>query len=155
LAVKNEVLGLEDTLAALREFPQAAGRSTLRRALLKAAEPVAIVARSYAPDDPRTAPPDLKSSIAVTTQLTGRARRQQPKMSEVEVYIGPTRQTGRTVLNYAATVEFGTFRAPAYPYMRPAWDRTKGLVQTILARELTIEFERTANRLSRKFFKPR
>jgi HK97 gp10 family phage protein len=155
LATKNEVLGLEDTLAALREFPQAAGRTTLRRALLKAAEPVAIVARSYAPDDPRTAPPDLKSSIAVTTQLTGRARRQQPKTSEVEVYIGPTRQTGRTVLNYAATVEFGTFRAPAYPYMRPAWDRTKGLVQTILARELTIEFERTANRLSRKFFKPR
>jgi hypothetical protein len=76
-------------------------------------------------------------------------------MSEVEVYIGPTKQTGRAVLNYAATVEFGTFRAPAYPYMRPAWDRTKGLVQTILARELTIEFERTANRLSRKFFKPR
>jgi HK97 gp10 family phage protein len=155
LAVKSEVLGLEDTLAALREFPKATGRNTLRRALLKAAEPVAIAARSYAPDDPRTAPPDLKRSIAVSTQQTSRARRQQPKISEVEVYIGPTKQTGRAVLNYAATVEFGTFRAPPYPYMRPAWDRTKGLVQTIFARELTIEFERTANRLSRKFFKLR
>jgi hypothetical protein len=39
--------------------------------------------------------------------------------------------------------------------MRPAWDRTKGLVQTILARELKSEFERTADRLSRKFFKLR
>jgi HK97 gp10 family phage protein len=155
LAVKSEVLGLEDTLAALREFPTATGRNTLRRALLKAAEPVAIAARSYAPDDPRTAPPDLKRSIAVTTQMTSRARRQQPKQSEVEVYIGPVRQSGRAVLNYAATVEFGTFRAPAYPYMRPAWDRTKGLVQTILARELKTEFERTADRLSRRFFKLR
>jgi HK97 gp10 family phage protein len=155
VAVKSEVLGLEDTLAALREFPKATGRNTLRRALLKAAEPVAIAARAYAPDDPRTAPPDLKRSIGVTTQLTSRARRQQPKQSEVEVYIGPLRQSGRAVLNYAATVEFGTFRAPAYPYMRPAWDRTKGLVQTILARELKTEFERTADRLSRRFFKLR
>ena len=155
LAVKSEVLGLEETLAALREFPKATGRSTLRRALLKAAEPVAVVARNAAPDDPQTAPPDLKRSIEVTTQMTRRARSQQPKTSEVEVYIGPVKTAGRNVLNYAATVEFGTFRAPPYPYMRPAWDRTKGLVQTILARELTIEFERTANRLSRKFFKLR
>lgn len=155
MASRNEVLGLEDTLAALREFPTATGRNTLRRALLKAAEPVAIAARSYAPDDPRTAPPDLKSSIAVTTQTTRRARRQQPKTSEVEVYVGPTRQSGRAVLNYAATVEFGTFRAPAYPYMRPAWDRTKGLVETLLARELKIEFEHTAARLSKRFFKIR
>lgn len=53
------------------------------------------------------------------------------------------------MLNYAATVEFGTFRAPPYPYMRPAWDRTQGLVQTILARELTVEFEKSAARLSK------
>jgi HK97 gp10 family phage protein len=155
LATKNEVLGLEDTLAALREFPQAAGRTTLRRALLKAAEPVAVVARNLAPDDPRTAPPDLKRSIAVTTQMTRRARSQQPKTSEVEVYIGPTKQTGRAVLNYAAPVEFGTYKQPPYPYLRPAWERTKGLVQVILARELKSEFERTADRLSRKFFKLR
>ncbi len=127
----------------------------MRRALLKAAQPVAIVARSYAPDDPRTPAPDLKSSIAVTTQMTRRARSQQPKTSEVEVYIGPTKQAGRAVLNYASNVEFGTFRAAPHPYLRPAWDRTKGLVQTIFARELKVEFERTANRLSRKFFKLR
>lgn len=155
MALPNDVLGLQETLEALREFPQATGRNTLRRALLKAAEPVAIAARSYAPDDPKTAPPDLKRSIAVTTQMTARARAQQPKVSEVEVYVGPTRQVGRAVLNYAATVEFGTYQARPYPYMRPAWDRTKGLVQTLLARELTTEFERTANRLSRRFFKLR
>jgi HK97 gp10 family phage protein len=153
--LRNEVLGLEETLEALRDIPQAAGRSTLRRALVKSAEPIAIAARSYAPDDPKTPAPDLKSSIAVTTQMTRRARSQQPKTSEVEVYVGPTKQIGRAVLNYASNVEFGTFHARPYPYLRPAWDRTKGLVQIILARELKIEFERTAGRLSRKFFKLR
>jgi HK97 gp10 family phage protein len=151
----NDVLGVEETLAALGEFPKATGRNTLRRALLKAAEPVAIAARAYAPDDPKTAPPDLKRSIAVATQLTRRAKRSGPKKNEVEVYVGPTRQVGRAVLNYAATVEFGTFRAAPHPYMRPAWERTKGLVMTVFARELTVEYEKAAARLSRKFFKLR
>lgn len=130
-----------------------AGRSTLRRALVTAAQPVAVAARSYAPDDPATPAPDLKSSIGVATQLIRRHR--GTKANEVEVYVGPTRQAGRAVLNYASNVEFGTFRAAPHPYMRPAWERTKGLVLTILARELKIEFERTAARLSRKFFKLR
>lgn len=155
MATSTEVLGLRETLEALRDFPKAAGRATLRRALVKAAEPVAIAARSYAPDDPATGAPDLKSSIAVATQQTARARRSQPKESEVEVFVGPTRQAGRAVLNYASFQEFGTYKAAAHPYLRPAWERTKGLVETILARELTIEFEKTAARLSRKFFKLR
>jgi HK97 gp10 family phage protein len=116
-------------------------------------EPVAIVARSYAPDDPKTPAPDLKRSIAVATQLIRRHRR--TKLNEVEVYVGPTKQAGRAVLSYASNVEFGTFHARPYPYMRPAWDRTKGLVLTILGRELKVEYEKTAARLSRKFFKIR
>lgn len=147
------VYGIRETLDALREFPRATGRNTLRRALVKAAQPVAVVARSYAPDDPRTGAPDLKSSIAVATQLTRRHRR--GKRNEVEVYVGPTRVAGRAVLNYASFVEFGTITASAHPYLRPAWDRTKGLVLTIFARELTVEFEATAARLSRKFFRMR
>lgn len=151
----NDVLGVEETLAALRDFPKATGRNTLRRALLKAAHPVVVAARSYAPDDPKTGPPDLKRSIDVSTQLTQRAKRTAPKETEVEVYVGPTRQVGRAVLNYAATVEFGTFRAAPHPYMRPAWDRTKGLVMTIFARELTVEYEAAAARLARKTFRIR
>lgn len=151
MAIKGNIEGLEETLAALREFPRATGRATLRRALLKAVNPVAIVARSYVPDDPSTPAPDLKSSIGVATQLTRRHR--GAKRNEVEVYVGPTRTAGRAVLNYASFVEFGTLHATAHPYLRPAWDRTKGLVYTILTRELTVEFEKTANRLSRKFFR--
>lgn len=153
MAARSGVEGLEETLLALREFPRATGRSTLRRALVKSAWPVAVAARSYAPDDPKTPAPDLKSSIDVATQLI--ARHRSSKANEVEVYIGPTRQAGRAVLNYAAIQEFGSYKQTAHPFMRPAWDRTKGLVQTILARELATEFERTAARLSRKFHKIR
>lgn len=153
MAAYDGVEGVEETLAALRQFPRATGRATLRRALVKAANPVAVVARSYAPDDPRTGAPDLKSSIDVATQLTPRHR--ASKRNEVEVHVGPTRQAGRAVLNYAAIQEFGSYKQTAQPFMRPAWERMKGLVQTILAKELTIEFEKTADRLSRKFFKLR
>jgi HK97 gp10 family phage protein len=153
MANKPGVEGVRETLEALREFPRATGRNTLRRALVKAAQPVAVAARSYAPDDPETAAPDLKSSIAVATQLTRRHR--GGKRNEVEVYVGPTRAVGRAVLNYASFREFGTFKLAAHPYLRPAWDRTKGLVEIIFARELTAEFEKAAARLSRKFFKLR
>lgn len=145
------VQGVEETIAALREFPRATGRSTLRRALVKAAQPVAVVARSYAPDDPATGAPDLKSSIDVATQLTRRQR--ATKANEVEVYVGPTRQAGRYVLNYASLKEFGTFKDRPHPYMRPAWDRMKGIVQKILERELAVEFEKAAKRVTRKFNK--
>lgn len=145
------VQGVEETLAALREFPRATGRATLRRALVKAVNPIAIVARNIAPVDEA----DLARSIVVATQLTRRQR--QTQTNEVEVYVGPARGTGtnKYALNYASFVEFGTYHTTAQPYLRPAWERTKGLVQTILARELTIEFEKTAARLGRKFHRIR
>lgn len=150
MASFNGVEGVEETLAALREFPRATGRATLRRALVKAAHPVAVVARSYAPDDPATPAPDLKSSIDVATQLTPRHRK--AKVDEVEVHVGPTKQT-RAVLNYAAIQEFGSYKQVARPFMRPAWDRMKGIVYKILAEELTVEFEKAARRLDRKYTK--
>jgi HK97 gp10 family phage protein len=151
MAATPNVLGVEETLAALREFPTATGRNVVRRALVKAAWPVAVAARSYSPDDPETPAPDLKRSIDVATQLTPRHRR--GKQNEIEVYVGPTRQAGRAVLNYAAIQEFGSYKQIATPFMRPAWDRAKGLVQSIIVRELTVEYEAAASRLSRKFFK--
>jgi HK97 gp10 family phage protein len=145
------VEGVDETLALLGEFPRAIGRATLRRALVKAAQPVAVVARSYAPDDTATGAPDLKSSIAVTTQLIKRHR--GSKVDEVEVHIGPTKVAGRAVLNYAAIQEYGSYKQRAVPFMRPAWDRTKGIVFKLLASELATEFERAARRLDRKFVK--
>jgi hypothetical protein len=57
------------------------------------------------------------------------------------------------VLNYASFAEYGTIDTPAHPYLRPAWEREKGAVMEILTRELKVEFDKTAARLSRKAVK--
>lgn len=150
-----QIEGLQETLANLRELPQRIGRATLRKSLVKAAQPVAVVARSLAPDDPATPAPDLKASIAVTTTLTRGQRRRRPKLNEVEVYIGPTRQAGRAVLNYASFQEFGTVHHPAHPYLRPAWDRMQPIVLKIFAADLGPQIEAAAARLSKRFHKIR
>jgi HK97 gp10 family phage protein len=143
-----QIEGLEETLANLRELPQRIGRATLKKALTKAAQPVAVAARSYAPRESG----DLARSIAVTSQLTRRHRR-GAKQNEVEVYIGPT--SGDGVLNYASFVEFGTIDTPAQPYLRPAWDRVEPLVVKIFAETLGPEIEAAAVRSSKRFFKIR
>ena len=143
------ISGLGETLAALRHIPEVATQqNVLRRSLVKAAQPIADAARAMAPDDPRTPAPDLKSSIAVATQLTRRHRRE--KENEVEVYVGPTAQAGRSVLNYASNVEFGTFRAAPHPYLRPAFQSAGGQVLEILRRELSAELEKAIGKMARK-----
>jgi HK97 gp10 family phage protein len=148
------VTGLDETLRALAQIPEVATQqNALRRALVKAAQPIADAARAMAPDDPRTPAPDLKSSIAVATQLTKRHRAE--KESEVEVYVGPTVQAGRSVLNYASNVEFGTFRAAPRPYLRPAFHAESGKVMEILRKELAAEIEKAVARIARKQAKAR
>jgi HK97 gp10 family phage protein len=145
------VTGLAETLAALRQLPEvAAQQGVLRRALVKAAQPIADTAVRLAPDDPRTPAPDLRSSIRVATQLTKWQRRQTAKENEVEVYVGPTTQPGRAVLRYASNVEFGTFRAAPHPYLRPAFEAAQGAVMEILTRELSIELDKAITKISRK-----
>jgi HK97 gp10 family phage protein len=143
-----QIEGLEETLANLRELPQRIGRTTLRKSLTKAAQPVAVLARNLAPRQSG----DLASSILVTSQLTRRHRR-GAKQNEVEVYIGPT--SGKGVLNYASFVEFGTIDTPPQPYLRPAWDRAEPIVLKIFAEDLGPQIEAAAGRVSKKFFKIR
>lgn len=137
----------------MQEFSRATGRNVVRRALLKAARPVVEAAKGYAPDDPETAAPDLKSSITATDKLTRRAKQNNPRINEVEVFIGPATTAGRLVLNYAAFQEFGTVKQPPHPYLRPAWDSRKGEVEEIFSKELAAEYEKTANRIASRFFK--
>lgn len=150
-----QIEGLQETLANLRELPQRIGRAALRKSLLKAAQPVAVVARNLAPVDEA----NLARSIVVSTSQTSNARRTRPKEQEVEVYIGPARNVGagvsRYILNYAAFVEFGTVKTPAQPYLRPAWDRMQPIVLKLFAADLKVQVEGAAARLSRRFHKLR
>ncbi len=146
----SRVSGLAETLRALGQIPEiATQKNVLRRALVKAAQPIADYARSIAPDDPRTSAPDLRSSLGVATELMPRHRK-GTKENDVEVYVGPVVQPGRNVLRYASNVEFGTFRAAPHPYLRPAFEVKKGEVLEILGRELRVEFEAAVQRAARK-----
>lgn len=151
----NRVEGLEETLENLRGLPQKIGRTALRKSLLKAAQPVVVVARSLAPVDEA----NLVRSIIASPNLTRRQRRIGGRQNEVEIYIGPARGAdagmSRYALNYASFVEFGTVDTPAQPYLRPAWDRMQGIVLKMFADDLKQQVEAAAGRVSRKFFKLR
>jgi HK97 gp10 family phage protein len=135
--------GLEDTVANLEALAsQPTRRNVVRRTLLAAGEPTADLAARLAPHERGV----LSFSIVVSTTLTRRHRRD--KVNEVEVYIGPS--GGQGALFYASHREFGTVLLPASPYMRPAWESTKGQVLGLIISGLKAEIEKAAARASRK-----
>lgn len=137
--------GLEDTVRSLGELSRATQRNAVRRTLLRAGEPPADVAASLAPEQTGV----LSFSIVVSPQLTSRHRGEmRNRASEVEVYIGPA--GGQGALYYASHQEFGTVVSPAHPYMRPAWESTKGRVLGLIVSGLREQVERSAARAARK-----
>ena len=137
--------GLHGHLDALDEMSTATRRNVVRRVLLKAGEPVADVASRLAPHERGV----LSFSIAVSHRLTRRhAAAMRERASEVEVYVGPA--GGQGALYYASHQEFGTILNPASPYMRPAWESTKGAVLMLLTSGLRTEVAKAAARAARK-----
>lgn len=117
----------------------------LRRVAKAALKPVEDAARSLAPDDPRTASPDLKTSIVTSTRLTKRqakAARKEGK-SSIEMYTG-------TKDKAAVPQEFGTVNHGPQPFMRPAWDSNKDGVLKHVGEQLGSEIEKAAARLAKK-----
>lgn len=140
-----KIEGLEQTVANMADLSRATERNAVKRTLLKAGEPTADTAARMAPQERGI----LAFSIVVTTQLTGRHRGEmRNRASEVEVYIGPA--GGQGSLFYASHREFGTVLLPASPYMRPAWEATKGQVLGLIVSGLRAEVERAAARAARK-----
>lgn len=132
--------GLREIDAALGELTKATGRNVMRRAGVKALEPIAEAMRDKAPDDPVTGGNDLKTSITVTTKRPKRHR----KESEVEVYAGPG------PLPQAHLQEFGAPQHGPQPFARPAWDGGKNQILPDLIEVIWPEIERAAARQARK-----
>lgn len=145
MSVTFKLEGLEQTVANLGEMSRATQKNVVRRVLLKAGEPVADKAAGMAPVDTGA----LSFSIVVATQLTRRHKAEQrERASEVEVYVGPA--GGQGALFYASHKEFGTVLSPARPYMRPAWEMTKGVALQTISMGLGEEIEKAALRAQRK-----
>lgn len=142
LMVKHlfDIEGLSDLQNALDELPKATSTNVLKRALLKAAEPIASAAESLAPV--RTG--RLRRSFVAGTSLSRRQKSQHHKESKVEIF------AGAGALVQAITSEFGTAKQSARPFMRPAWDSSKKPALDSIRDDIANEIEKARKRLARK-----
>lgn len=142
--VRVKVIGLKETEAALKALNEqvGTGRAARRvglRALRAGGEILAKEARQRAPKFEMY----LSESIDVSTRLTKSQRAAHKKFAPVEMFVGPNNPA-------AIPQEFGTFKEPPQPFMRPAWDATKDQVLKRIADTLMVDVERTAKREAAK-----
>lgn len=119
-----EMTGFAELYRAIDHLPEVVKARELEPVVTAALEPIRDTARALAPDDPLTGPPwNLNTSIEVgTRQRSGRAKHDRALgQYDARAYVGPTKY------GYPQAIfeEFGTVHAPAWPYMRPAWDAHK------------------------------
>lgn len=162
--IRMELHGAKRLEAALRELPKRIGKGALRRALMKAAEPVAEDARQRVAV--RTG--KVRDSIQVSTKLSKRQRRRM-KVNPGDVFAfvgaGPSRRahliefgTGPRQHRKSGVDATGRSRTPGKPtgqvrpepFMRPAWDANKEQVLDDFANLLWIEIEKAALRIARR-----
>jgi HK97 gp10 family phage protein len=135
----------------LERLTKAAGKGVLRRSLKKSAEPIAVLASSLAPDDPRTTSEDLHREISVSSKLSKKDAGEHRKMfrddkAAVEMFVGPSTKA----YPQALMQEFGTVNHSPQPYMRPAWDQEAQPTLDRLGRILWDELEKSVARADRK-----
>lgn len=144
--------GFQDVGRTLREhLPKATGKNVLRRTARQALEPMRATAEARAPR--RFG--DLVRSITIGTRVAGGSRAvhvgggriRAASKAGVSMHMGPGRHP------QAITQEFGTFKEPAQPYMRPAWDahhqEALDIIATNLWSNIKAAVERRARRAAR------
>lgn len=141
--------GFEELDEALKELTAGVGKGVLRRSLLKAAQPMAAIAKDMAPDDPATGGFDLKGSIIAGTKLSRAQTRAHRKMfrddrAAVEVFVGPG------PVPQAIQQEFGNKNHPPQPFMRPAFDQDAERLIDRLGKEMAAEMTKAVQRARRK-----
>lgn len=161
--LQMEIVGAKELEAALLALGQdRLIKATLKRGLLKAAQPAVRTAQGLAPRRSGR----MASKIAVSSTLSRRQRRAQgygartsTRGGSATVYLGAAPR-GPAVLD-----EFGTGprfhrktgkfvgATPAQPFMRPAWEQHKEQILRDFSRELWIQIEKSAERLARRQMK--
>lgn len=154
-----DVQGLRETEAALRELGKSLGKAVLRRVAKSALQPFDDKWRAMAPDDPETGGDDLRSSGGIGTKLTKtqmKAHRKATRNSRstVEMFAGPNdpaawpMEIGTGERFQASGKSVG--RVSPQPFVRPAWDATKGAMPGAIGRDLWTEISKAAKRKARR-----
>lgn len=134
MQTKIKLTGMREVEKALAQVKHSTAKNKVRKILKEAGEPVARAARALAPRDEM----DLAESIDVSPVLNKSQRRKQRKgaFAQVEMHIGPSG------LPQAVLQEFGTFKEPAQPFMRPAWDANQSKTLDLISALLWIEMQK-------------
>jgi hypothetical protein len=135
-----KVEGFKELDRALADMKRSTGSGMLKRAGLKAMQPMADLAARLAPNDPKTPPLDLATSITVA------AGRKTFGDRRASIYMGPAVSLPRFAR--AIVMEFGSFKDAPQPYMRPAYDQDAAGVVERLKPLIKAEIDKTVARLA-------
>lgn len=143
--VTVKIKGLKELDAALGQLTKATAKGVLRRVLQDAGEITASAARGLAPKDEW----HLHESIDVGTVLSDRQKglhKEEGGKAFQEMFVGTNNPAG-------VQQEFGNSRHGPQPFMRPAWDGTKGKVLDRISKNLWAEISKAAARAARRALK--
>ena len=143
MKVRVRMEGLRELDAALSQFTPTKRRSIGRKALDEAGEITAKAARALAPVDSGA----LRESIDVSGTLARSQKSEHVKAAEQERFIGPDNRPQGHLR------EFGSDGNAPEPFMRPAWDQTKGQVLDRISDELWVGIEKAVTAAARKALK--
>lgn len=176
-SVTFKTSGFKELDRALQDLSKSTGKGVLRRAGIKAMQPMADIARGMAPRDKG----DLAASITVGAKAVGagadigkkeyaavmkgrgskadalkamrgarREAKSSGKASAVEVFMGPAKPKTKREAIKAVVQEFGSAKQQPNAYMRPAWDQDKAALVDRLGKEMWAEIDKSAKRAAAK-----
>lgn len=148
--IKGKIDGLSDVMKSLEGLKASVGRRILRKAITDATRPILKDAKSKCPRETGL----LRKSL-------GRKTKVYRKSGVVVGIVGPRtgfkqmvtikdRRTGKTVevlrnpTKYAHLVEYGTLKAAAKPFLRPAWTGNKSRAAELIATRVREEIAKEA-----------
>lgn len=149
-----KIEGFDKLQELIKKVPHKTKRSEVLKLLRRASKPTINAARAFAPQSSKPhfryskgvkvaeyEPGNLKKSIGnITSKVKDNA----------VLYVGPRAGSKRKNDGYYGhLVEYGTKYAPAQPFMRPAYESTKGQATDQASEEIAKYIQKTIDRLSR------
>lgn len=131
--------GVREAMDAIRALGDAFSELVLEDALKKVAKPIVDDIAAHVPRDSGLTADDIGLAVSKEGRESGVA----------QVLVGAHgRKRGRAyILRF---LEFGTFRQPAQPVMRPAWDSAEGAYVQNMMHELRAAYTRGVKRFAKR-----
>lgn len=140
MTVRVQMHGMRELERNLDRLKRSTRKAVGRRALKKAAVPMAQLAADLAPYDQG----DLEEGVTATHRLSraAKAKHPRPPSSVVEMFVGASN------LPQAHLQEFGTVHHAPRPFLRPAWESDREALLERLRDQLHVEVMKSIARVA-------